>query len=74
LKKGYHITLLTSRFDANLPQEEQHENFTIHRVGKGRKSFFFRSFWKGVQLLRSNPQINIIHASTYTSAIPASVL
>jgi hypothetical protein len=73
-KKNYHIHLLTSRFDPTLPEREQHTNLTIYRIGNGRKSFFFHAFWKGANILSHNKQIQIIHASTYTSAFPASIL
>jgi hypothetical protein len=43
-------------------------------VGKGRKSFFFKSFWKGLKILQQHPEIKTIHSSTYTSAMPASFL
>ena len=66
--------MLTSRFDPELPQQERLGNLTIHRIGKGRRGFFFHSFRKGAKLLLQNPQIEVIHASTYTSAIPASIL
>ncbi|MDR0861082.1 MAG: hypothetical protein LBO09_09275 [Candidatus Peribacteria bacterium] len=74
LKKGYKITLLTSRFDIKLPQKEVEGNLTIHRIGKGRKSFFFQSLRAGAKILREEKNIEIIHSSTYTSAIPASIL
>lgn len=74
LKKGYHITLLTSRFDSKLKKFEQQDNLTIHRIGKGRSSFFWKAFRAGAKILRDNPNIEIIHTSTYTSAIVGSVL
>jgi len=43
-------------------------------VGKGRKDFFFKGFWKGMEVLKKNKDIAVIHSSTYTSAIPASIL
>lgn len=73
-KKGYHITLLTSRFDPKLKKSEQQDNLTIHRIGKGRSSFFWKAFRAGAKILRNNPEIEIIHTSTYTSAIIGSVL
>lgn len=74
LQKKYHITLLTSRFDESLPRREVQGNLTIQRVGTGRKSFFFQSLRVGAKILRASPQIKIIHSSTYTTAIPASIL
>ena len=74
LQKGYRITLITSHFDKKLKEQEQRENLTIYRVGKGRKEFFFQSFWKGIEILKTNKNIEVIHSSTYTSALPASIL
>jgi glycogen synthase len=74
LQKNYHIYLITSHFDATLPSREDHHHLTIHRVGSGRKSFFFAALWKGILLLKKHPQIQVIHSSTYTSAFPASML
>ena len=74
LKKGYQISLITSHFDATLKEKEQIWNLKIYRVWKGRKDFFFKGFLKGVEILRKYKDIEIIHSSTYTSAIPASIL
>ncbi|MDR3169268.1 MAG: glycosyltransferase family 4 protein [Candidatus Peribacteria bacterium] len=74
LKKQYHITLLTSRFDESLPEKEVQGNLTIQRIGRERKSFFFQALRVGAKILREHPQIEVIHSSTYTSAIPASIL
>ncbi|MDR2416480.1 MAG: hypothetical protein LBD75_08020 [Candidatus Peribacteria bacterium] len=32
-KKNYHIILLTSRFDSQLPAQEHQKNLTIYRIG-----------------------------------------
>ena len=74
LQKGYEISLITSRFDKDLSIEEQQKNFHLYRGWKGRFSFFFFSFFKGIEILKKHPDIEVIHASTYTSVIPASLL
>jgi hypothetical protein len=68
LDKGYQISVLTSRFDKQLPSEEEKENLHIYRVGKGRISFIFAALKKGIQIFRKNKEIapiSLIHTSTY---------
>ena len=74
LEKWYKITLITSRFDSELKNQEKVWNLTIYRVWKWRKWFFFKWFMKAYEVLRKNKNIKIIHSSSYTSAIPASIL
>lgn len=74
LEKWYKITLITSRFQDNLKEYEKVWNLTIYRVWKWRKWFFFKWFVKACEVLRKNKNIKIIHSSSYTSAIPASIL
>ena len=74
LDKWYKITLITSRFDDNLKKLEKIWNLTICRVWKWRKWFFFKGFCKVCEVLKKNKNIKIIHSSSYTSAIPASIL
>jgi len=74
LEKWYKITLITSRFQNNLKGYEKIWNLTIYRVWKWRKWFFFKWFFKAYEVLRKNKNIQIIHSSSYTSTIPASVL
>lgn len=73
LKKWYHVTLLTSRFQDDLQIYEKEDNLTIYRVGSWRWSFFFFSLIKWISLLKQQ-KFDIIHSSTYISAIPASIL
>lgn len=73
LKKWYKISVLTSRFDPNLPSVEQASHLTIYRTGWGRLSFLFCAIKKWIWILRSR-KIDVIHASTYGWAIPGSVL
>ncbi len=74
LKRWHKITLITSRFNNDLKEEEKIWNLTIYRVWKWRKSFFFKWFFKACEILRNDKSIDIIHSSSYTSAIPASIL
>lgn len=77
LDKGYQISVLTSHFDAQLPNEEKKEGLHIYRVGKGRISFMFWALRKGIKIFRVNKDtapISLIHTSTYGGAIPASLL
>ena len=74
LKKWYKITLLTSQFDEKLPVFEQQWHLSIYRVGSGRFGFLFAAIFKWISLLRKFSEIKNIHASTYGSAIQASIL
>lgn len=74
LEKWYKITLITSRFQDDLKEYEKVWNLTIYRVWKWRKWFFFKWFVKACEVLRKNKNIKIIHSSSYTSTIPASIL
>ena len=74
LEKWYKITLVTSRFQDDLKEHEKAWNLTIYRIWKWRKWFFFKWFVKACEVLRKNKNIKIIHSSSYTSAIPASIL
>ena len=74
LDKWYNITLITSRFDSKLKEYEKIWNLTIYRVWKWRKGFFFKWFFKAYKILKENKNIKIIHSSSYTSTIPASIL
>jgi glycosyltransferase involved in cell wall biosynthesis len=74
LKKWYKITLLTSHFDIKLPVFEQQWNLSIYRVWSGRFWFLFAAIFKWISVLRKSPDIKNIHASTYGSAIQASIL
>lgn len=77
LDKWYTVSVLTSRFDRELPAEEHKESFHIYRTGGGRISFMFFALRKGIQIFRKNrwdEEISLIHTSTYGGAIPASLL
>lgn len=74
LEKWYKITLITSRFQDELKAYEKVWNMTIYRIWKWRKWFFFKWFFKACKILKRNKNLKIIHSSSYTSAIPASIL
>lgn len=74
LNKWYTISIITSRFDKELPAYEGNENFHMYRIGKNRISFMFWSFIQGIKILKKNPDIWLLHTSTYWGAIPASLL
>ena len=74
LQEGYEVIVLTSHYDSMLPQEENIWELKIIRTGKGRKAFIRAGFRKGIQVLRTFPEIVKIHTSTYWWAIPASLL
>ena len=74
LDRWYKITLITSHFNNELKKYEKAWNLTIYRVWKSRKWFFFKWFLKACEILRKNKNIKIIHSSSYTSTIPASIL
>lgn len=74
LKKWYRITLLTSRFDHTLPEYEHNGKFSVYRVASWRLSFLFSSLLKWFHILRTHKDIEVIHASTYGSAIQSSIL
>ena len=74
LEKWYKITLITSRFQSELKLYEKAWNLTIYRIWRTRKWFFFKWFFKACKILRKNKNIKVIHSSSYTSAVPASIL
>jgi hypothetical protein len=72
LRKGHHVTILTSRFKKNLPKIEHPEkNLTIVRVGSNRYAFMRSVLWKGMQWAKKT---DLIHTTTYNAAIPAWIL
>ena len=74
LTKWYTISVITSHFDSKLPTKEHKEWFHIYRIGKSRVSFIFWALCKGIKIIKKNPDISVIHTSTYWWAIPASLL
>ncbi|MDD3302227.1 MAG: glycosyltransferase family 4 protein, partial [Candidatus Gracilibacteria bacterium] len=71
-KKGNEIIILTSRYDKSLEKHEKlDKNIEIYRVGHNRYDFMFYSLKKGLKLAK---KVDIIHTTTYNSAIPASII
>lgn len=70
-EKWNNIIVLTSKFDKSLNVYEKNGNIDIYRVGNNRYNFMFYSIFKWVQLAK---QCDIIHTTTYNSAIPASII
>ncbi len=72
-KKWYNIIILTSHYKKNLKKYENLNWIKIYRTWKSRIWFM----WSAVQLWKKifeENNVDIIHASTYGWAIPASVL
>ncbi len=74
-KKWYKIIILTSKYDNKLKKYEEIWNIKIYRCWENRISFMRKSIklWKEI-LKNKKYNIDVIHASTYGGAIPASVL
>ncbi|MEI7557856.1 MAG: hypothetical protein WCJ45_03325 [bacterium] len=63
---------MTSKFKPALSSYEKiSDHLEIYRVGHNRYDFMFYCLRKGVQLAR---WADIIHTTTYNSAIPASII
>ena len=72
-KKWYKIIVLTSHYDKKLKKYENINWIEIYRTWKSRLSFMRSAIKLWKQILRTN-KIDLIHASTYWWAIPASIL
>jgi len=72
-KKWYKIIVLTSRYDKKLKEYEITNWMEIYRTWKSRLSFMLAAIKLWKHILRKH-NIDIIHASTYWGAIPASIL
>jgi glycosyltransferase involved in cell wall biosynthesis len=73
IKKWYKIIILTSKYDKNLKEHERDWDIEIYRKWKSRIWFMWAAIKLWKQILQKN-NIDIIHASTYGWAIPASIL
>ena len=72
VEKWHQVKILTSRYDKNLPKFEKLENWVeIYRVWSSRYSFMFACLKKWIKLAK---WADIIHWTTYNSAIPASII
>lgn len=72
-KKWYKIIVLTSHYDKNLKTHEDLNWIKIYRTWKSRIWFMSSAIKLWKKILEEN-DIDIIHASTYGWAIPASIL
>lgn len=71
-EKWNKITILTTKFDKNLSSYEKiSKNIEIYRVWHNRYDFMFYSIFKWIKLAKES---DIIHTTTYNSAIPASII
>ena len=72
VEKGHQVKILTSRYDKKLPKHEKLENWIeIYRVWWSRYSFMFACLKKWNKLAK---WADVIHWTTYNSAIPASII
>lgn len=70
-KKWNDIIILTSKYEKSLKNYEKDGNIVIHRVGNNRYDFMFYSFFTWIKLAKT---CDIIHTTTYNSAIPAWII
>lgn len=72
IKKGNKVTVLTCRFDKSLPKYEKSDNgIEIHRVGHNRYDFMLYCLGLWITLAKKH---DLIHTTTYNSAIAASII
>ena len=72
VNKWHKIKVLTSKYDKDLPEYEKLENWVeIYRTWSSRYSFTFACLKKWFELAK---RADIIHGTTYNSAIPASII
>ena len=68
----HQVKILTSKFSKELPEYEKLDNgVEIYRVGYNRYDFMFHCLRRGVGLAH---RADLIHTTTYNSAIPASII
>lgn len=68
-KQWIEIVILTSRFSKDIPSYEKiSKNIEIFRVGSNRYNFMFFSLFTWVKLAKD---VDLIHTTTYNSAIPS---
>ena len=73
IEKWHEVKVLTSRYDKNLPEYEKEKEtwIEIYRIWGSRYRFMIACLRKGIQLAK---WADIIHGTTYNSAIPASLI
>lgn len=70
-KEWNEIIILTSKYEKNLKTYEKNWNIEIYRVWNNRYDFMFFSIFKWIKLAR---KVDLIHTTTYNSAIPSSII
>lgn len=70
-EKWHEIIVLTSQYNKELEKYEKKWNVEIFRVWNNRYDFMFYSIFKWIHLAK---QCDIIHTTTYNSAIPAALI
>ena len=71
VKNGFDITVVTTKFEEDLAQFEEVEGIKIHRINcKNRFLFPLLSL---PLLFKLAKQVDFIHTSTYTAALPAYI-
>jgi len=72
IKDGHQIKILTSKYSKDLKEYEKQENWAeIYRTWHNRYDFMFYSISKGLKLAK---WADVIHTTTYNSAIPSSII
>jgi glycosyltransferase involved in cell wall biosynthesis len=72
LEQGHSVKVLTSKYTPELlPYEKISDTYEIYRVGHNRYDFMFFCLFKGITLAK---WADIVHTTTYNSAIPASII
>ncbi len=71
--RGHQVTVLTCRHNAEVPAFEKTDSgVEIHRVGSGRIDLIWSALGKTGRRLAK--EADVIQTTTYSAAIPASVL
>lgn len=65
VEKGYSVSVVTSRFDTDLPEQENYDGVDVYRFSWGRYFFGWWAMWKMHQKLHD---VDIAHTSTIMSA------
>lgn len=66
------VVVLTSKYSKELPEYESISNsLEIYRIGNNRYDFMFHSIGLGIKLAKES---DIIHTTTYNSAIPSWII
>lgn len=72
IKEGHQIKIITSKYSKELAEYEELKNgVKLYRVGHNRYDFMFHCLKKGITFAK---WADIIHTTTYNSAIPASII